>query len=61
MSQEEDAAMYLVRRFLKHWRLPVTVQFTVPVAWLAGTGIQKMLLPVLKVCVRKKKKKDSQV
>lgn len=56
MSQEEDAAIYLVRRLLKHWRLPVAVQFTVPVAWLAGTGIQKMLLPVLKICVRKKKR-----
>ena len=38
---------HLVRRLLQHRRLPVPVQFAVPVAWLTGTGIQKMLLPVL--------------
>lgn len=48
--REEDAT-HLVWRLLQHRRLPVPIQFAVPVTRLAGPGIQKVLLPVLKICV----------
>lgn len=40
---------HLVWRLLEHGCLPVPVQFALPVTRLAGTGIQKMLLPVLQM------------
>lgn len=46
---------YLVWRLLQHRCLPLPVQFSpVPVAWLVGTGIQKMLPLVLKYVYEKK-------
>lgn len=55
VSQEEDNA-HLVGRLLQHRSLPVPIQFAVPVAWLAGTSVKKMLLPVLKIHVRKRRR-----